>query len=75
MGVKITNDCQTWTSEQDMKLIDGLITVFEVKHAKTLKVGEDYQVFEVPDNGREFGSQKLTKKEGRTVTFSKPPRR
>lgn len=72
MGVKITRNKETWTSEDNMTLVGGLIQVTSVTNSQTLKVGEKYTVEEVPDNGRNFGLQKLTKLEASTATFSKP---
>ena len=74
VGVRIVRKKKHWDSADDMTVVDGLITVTRVKGAQTFKLNKEYDLFEVPDNGRSHNNQMLTKVEGGTATFSAPSR-
>lgn len=75
MSTSITNGKESWSSPHGVILVKGLITVTEVTGHTCLIVDHCYDIDEVPNNGRNLHNQKLTKLDGSTATFSKPPSR
>ena len=75
MSISITNGEDNWSSHDDLRLVDGLITVTNVEGHACLIVDHCYDIDEIPNNGRNLHNQKLTQLHGTTATFSKPPRR
>jgi hypothetical protein len=72
MGAIVSNKRGTWISPDDIKLVDGLITITNLTSADDLTLGDIYHIKEDPDNGRDLGHQPLTKLAGNIATFSKP---
>lgn len=70
MSTLISKD--KWSRADSIKLVEGLMTVTNVKDTTCLIVNDVYNIDVMPDNGHNLHGQKLTKIGGSTVTFSEP---